>query len=355
MVWIFFILIFFILYPYLFYPLILKIIFLFKKARYFVFNDNYFPKITLLIPAYNEGSVIKEKIKNLLEISYPKSKKEIIIISDGSTDKTAEIVKRFKNIKFINQLKRTGKIKILNKYIPKAKGEIVILSDANTFFKKDSVKNLIKYFSDKSTGSVCGNLIFKGIKGEIKYWNYENILKRLEGDIKGLFGANGGIYAIRKKYFKKIPDDTIIDDIMIPMLINSRGYEIIFSKRSTAWEYTGQTWKEEFKRRRRIGFGNLQILYYLFKKIIKLKGIKLFTFSSHKIIRWMAPVLMAFLFIINIFLIENIFFLITFIMQLFVFINAVFFNNILSYFIRMNFALLTGYIRFIRGKSEGLW
>ena len=352
---IFLFLLFLLLYPYIFYPLILKILSLFKKIKCHVPDNNYLPLITLIIPAYNEESVIKDKINNLLALSYPKAKKEILIISDGSTDKTAEIIKKFRNIKFINLQKRIGKPQILNLYIPEAKGEIIVLSDANTFFEQDSLKDMVKCFSDKSVGSVCGRLVFKGMKEEIKYWNYENILKKLEGDTGGLFGANGGIYAIRKKYFKKMPDETIIDDIMIPLLINSKGYEIIYSKESKAWEFVRRNWKKEFKRRKRIGFGNLQLLSYLFKGIINLKGMKLFSFISHKIIRWLAPILLILLFILNIFLIKNIIFLLIFIPQVVFYINALFFNNAFSYFIRMNIALLCGYIKFMKGDSKDLW
>ncbi len=348
-------LLFLLLYPYLFYPLILKIISLFKQAKYSIPDNDYLPFITFIVPAYNEESVIKDKINNLLNLSYPKAKKEILIISDGSTDRTAEIVNEVNEVNFVNLTKRIGKPKILNLYIPKAKGEIVILSDANTFFEQDAAKNLVQYFSSKNVGSVCGKLAFKGMKEEIKYWNYENTLKKLENDIEGLFGANGAIYAIRKKYFRKMPDDTIIDDIMIPLLIYSGGNEIIFSNESKAWELVSCNWRNEFRRRRRIGFGNLQLLSYLFKRIINLKGMKLFSFISHKIIRWLAPILLIALFILNIFLIKDAAFLGIFILQALFYVNALFFNNIASYFVRMNFALLCGYTKFMRGDSEDLW
>jgi len=244
---------------------------------------------------------------------------------------------------------------ILNKTIPKAKGEIIILSDADTLFNKNTAEKLVQYFYNKDIGVVCGKLILEGNKNEITYWNYENFIRKWEHRINGLFGANGAVYAIRKKYFSEIPDQTIIDDIMVPLKIISQGYNIIYSCESEAHEHSQKDSKKEFHRRKRIGFGNLQLLKFIFQGQAKLKGIKIFTFISHKVIRWLAPFLLSGIFILNIFLLKEPLFIIFFILQLLAYLNALVSQNIFSYFLRMNFALIAGYLKFIAGDDKNIW
>ncbi len=351
----FFSLLILILYPYIIYFIILEILQLFTKKSEYITDDKFFPKVSIIVPAYNEEFVIKKKIENLLKLDWPKNKIEHIVISDGSNDKTPVIIKKFKTIKPIILKSRIGKAQILNRYIPKAKGDIIILTDANTLFKSDTVKNIVKYFSSPKTGVVCGKLLFSGMKEETKYWNFENILKRVESKIGGLFNANGGIYAIRKEYFKKIPDDTIVDDIAIPLKIDEQGYKILYAEDAVAFEQTSEKWKDEIRRRIRIGYGNLQLLYFWIKGIIRIKGIKIFTFISHKIIRWMIPLFLILIFFTNIVLLSERLFFFTFVVQVFIYLNSLFLKNIFSYFVKINFALLIGYVRFVFGKGENIW
>lgn len=269
-------------------------------------SPRYFPMVSMVITAYNEERIIEQKINNCLEIDYPKDKFEAIIVSDGSTDKTNNIVRHYENsgiIKLITYKHRSGKTGVLNKTIPHAKGEIILLSDANTLYRRDAVRKLVRHFTDKAIGCVCGRLEIKRPHGSTSqdnlYWKYETLLKYLENKLGGVLGANGGIYAIRKELFTPIPNTTIIDDFVIPMKIKEIGYKVIYDHEAIATEETAIDNRAEFGRRIRIGAGNFQSIALTKKLLNPRRGFVAFSFWSHKIIRWLVPFFMIFTFISN--------------------------------------------------------
>src|SRR5262245_6179013 len=186
--------------------------------------DHELPTVSLLIAAYNEESEIGQRIENALETDYPDAKFEIVVASDGSTDRTNEIVRSYERlgVKLLAYPKRRGKSTVLNESIPRLQGEIVMLSDANTHTRADAAHRLAAWFRSPDIGVVCGRLVLTdsstGQNVDGIYWKYETFLKECESRLGALLGSNGGIYAIRKSQFQGIPSNTIIDDFVIPLL-----------------------------------------------------------------------------------------------------------------------------------------
>src|SRR5262245_50637084 len=218
------------------------------------------PHISLLIAAYNEEAVIEERLKNALAMDYPREKREIVVASDGSDDGTAEIVRRYadQGVRLLAYDERRGKAAVLNSAFLEVKGEIVILSDANTHTEPDAARKLVRWFHDPRLGVVCGRLVLTdrhtGRNADSLYWRYETFLKQSEGKLGALLGANGAIYAIRREAYTPIPDDTIVDDLVIPLLARLRtGCAIVYDREAVAHEETAMHLACEFHRRSRIG------------------------------------------------------------------------------------------------------
>ena len=172
--WLFFGLI---LYTYLGYPLLL-ILFTAFKQRHSFYDSNHKPYVSLIISAFNEEKIIRQKIENALNLQYPKNKLSIVVASDGSTDATEEIVHEFAphNIQLLKQTKRGGKTSIQNYAANISDSEILVFSDANAMYQSDAIEKLVRHFSDKTVGCVCG---------ELSYWNRNGSGKSIER-IQGL-------------------------------------------------------------------------------------------------------------------------------------------------------------------------
>jgi len=382
---IFWLLAVFIFYVYVGYPLILFVLSSLvqtKRDLMYVFQrgerrrrelEAELPIVTLGISAYNEEGVIEQKLQNCLALDYPSDKLEIIVISDGSDDRTDEIVQRYasEGVKLMADGERHGKPARMNQIVEMARSPIVVLSDANTMYKPDAIKALVRHFGDEKVGAVCGELHLTGPGGEIEseslYWRYEVMLKFMENKLGLVLGSNGGLYAIRKELFAPIPDDTIVDDFVIPMLIRSKGYRIVYDPETMADEQTTGTLHGELVRRRRIAAGNWQAAVMLRPMLNPLNGAIAFSFWSHKIFRWSVPLAMIGLLAVNIALVTVPAYAVLLGMQILFYAAAV-----VGYFggtsgpvgrlckapqvlVEMNIGLLWGLVRYLRGSQEVTW
>lgn len=364
-----------IFYTYLGYPVILKLLTWLRPIG----NDtrkfpNPMPKITLLIPAYNEESVIAGKIENSLNLNYEPSRVEIVVASDGSQDRTNEIVSEFKNsrIRLLAYPKREGKVNVLNKSIPQISTNIVVLSDANTMYECDAIGKMVRHFSSPEVGCVCGELKLVNTGNitdgdcERLYWNYERVLKRMEGKIGAVLGANGAIYAIRKNLFETLPSDVIIDDFVLSMKIAAKGYRIIYEPEAVGVEET-QSVKDEFRRRVRIGIGNFQSIRLLRSLLNPLRGLIAFSFWSHKILRWAVPFLLMGVVVSNVFILETLLHKAILLFQASFYFFALLgglkevkkikfpWIHLVHYFVVLNTALFCGFLKFLFGWISPIW
>lgn len=366
----FWFLIYCIINSYLIYPLILKYLGAEIESKVVV---DYVPYVTLLISAYNEESVIESKIINSLNIGYPKLKLQILVASDGSKDKTSEIVKKYKNqgIELFNLPQNQGKTILQNEAVKLAKGEIIVFSDANAMYQPDAIKQLAKHFADPKVGCVCGELKYVNPQnkaageGEGLYWKYEKYLKKLESQTGSIIGANGSIYAVRKDLYEPLPGD-IISDFVEPLKIVEKGYRAVYEPDAISIEDTSSSYQKEFKRKVRIITRSIRGLFYAKALLNPLKHFDTaFKLISHKLLRWLVPVFQILIFILNIILIQSgVFYFTTFVGQVLFYLFAligiltqtktkVFY--IPAYFCMVNYAALLGIKNFIVGEKAISW
>jgi cellulose synthase/poly-beta-1,6-N-acetylglucosamine synthase-like glycosyltransferase len=332
------------------------------------------PTLSVLVAAYNEESIIRERILNALALDYPADRLEIAIATDGCSDRTAEIVAQFadRGVRLLAYPVRRGKATVLNESIPQLRGEVVLLSDANTFTDADAARRLVRWFDDPSVGVVCGKLVLTdpatGKNADGMYWKYETFLKKCEGRIGALLGANGGIYAVRRAVFTPIPADTIVDDFVLPLEARLRtGCRIAYDPTAVAREETAKDVGAEFHRRARIGAGGFQSLGRLWRLLDPRQGWIAFTFWSHKVLRWTCPFFLVALVASNLILAGDSVFLTLLIAQgCFYLMSAVMavvpvrprvLKPLLltTMFTGMNLALLLGFWRWLAGTQSGAW
>lgn len=363
-----------ILYSYLLYPLLLRCT---KQTRHdtAAMYAASWPSVSLLVSAYNEEKIIRQKIENLLSLDYPEALREIVIVSDCSSDSTDAIVAQYasRGVLLRRQEKRSGKVNAINQVTPLLKGEFVVYSDANTIMEPDAVKKLVRHFADPSIGAVCGQLVYRNEatneveKLEGAYWRYEQFLKRREGSVGSLLGANGGIYAIRRGLFAPVPADTIIEDFVIPMKILERGYKVIYESEAVGYEETAKEVAHEMERRIRIGAGDFQALALTWKVLDPARGFSALAYFSHKVLRWLTPFLLPVILVLCVFLAGRSPYRELLILQG-AFYSCAALGWLVSklrvrtgvfglpyYFTAMNAALFLGFMRFCRNSQQVTW
>jgi cellulose synthase/poly-beta-1,6-N-acetylglucosamine synthase-like glycosyltransferase len=288
-------------YTYLGYPVLIWVLArCFGRPREPAVSDGERPTVSMLIAAHDEEAVIGSRIGNALAMNYPPEKLEVVVASDGSTDETAEVARRFANhrVRVLDFAQRRGKSATLNAAFGALRGDLVLLSDANTECDPDAADRIVRWFGDPKVGAVCGRLVLRdpetGRNADGLYWRYETFLKQCEGRLGALLGANGGLYAIRRELLEPIPDQTIVDDFVIPLLAVVRtGCSIVFDPDAVAWEETAPGLAPEFRRRARIGAGGFQSIALLYPLLDPRRGWIAFTFFSHKVLRWTCPLFLV--------------------------------------------------------------
>ncbi len=268
------------------------------------------PTVSIIISAYNEEEYIKNKIENLLCLDYPSSKLEIIVGSDGSTDRTNEILQQFSSpyFNFYPYLQRRGKMATINDLVQQAQHEIVVFTDARQSFDINTVRELVANFNDPKIGCVSGELCFKSLadggtaKGIDLYWNYEKFLRRHESKLHSMLGATGAIYAIRRELFVQIPRGIILDDMFVPLKIIERGFRAVFEPSAKAYDTASNNPKEEYRRKVRTLYGNYQIFYHFLGLFNPLNSPIAFQLFSHKFLRVVMPFALILLVVTNILL-----------------------------------------------------
>ena len=275
------------------YPLSLLILrpFLSRRGRHAGSVDA--PAVSLLISAYNEEAVISEKIENSLSLDYPAGRLQIIIISDGSTDRTEEIAMEYadRGVEVRAFAGRQGKVACLNRVIPSLESEIVVMSDANSLYEKDSIRRLVGHFSDPKIGCVCGRLQYVNPRqlaageGERLYWGYEGWIKRLESALGSLLGANGAIYAYRRHLFRPVDPLMFCDDV-IPIRIAIQGYLTIYDPAASCSEETADEQVERRRRRRHASFGLRSMVAMLREAVDAGRLLTAYQCICHRMLRW---------------------------------------------------------------------
>jgi biofilm PGA synthesis N-glycosyltransferase PgaC len=285
------------IYPFVIYPFVLAIWAKRTRRVSSASKRAEYPTVALIICALNEEGVIRAKIENSLQLHYPPGKLTVIVISDGSTDRTGEFVREYREsgVVLIERRQRRGKIANLNEVIPSRTEEIIVLSDANVMYHPEAVLRLVTRFSDPAIGCVSGKVILTDTTPDLdaatgQYYSVEWRLQEDASTMCSMAGADGAMYALRRTLFRPCPDDTLIEDFIIPMQVISQGSRVVLEPGAIGWEKGATTLAEEFRRKVRIAAGAAQGL---------LRGNALpknapaqfwFVFVSHKLLRWLSPV-----------------------------------------------------------------
>jgi biofilm PGA synthesis N-glycosyltransferase PgaC len=284
-----------------------------KKNHILQIADSDLPTVSFIVAAYNEERIIEQKIKNDLGLDYPKDKLEIIVVSDGSTDSTQNIIQNLQKlsrlITALHSPERKGKTAALNRAIALAKNEILVFSDANSFFKADALKKLVRHFNDPRIGGVCGRksiLFHEGRKaslGDRLYWIYESYLKQAESHLGSIATADGEIFALRKRLFKPVSEKLINDDLVITLNIIQQDYRVIYDQSAITEEEASLSLKDDFNVKSRMVYGGLQIIALYFSVLNPLKSWFGLQFFFHKTLRYLMWILLIGILTSNILLI----------------------------------------------------
>src|SRR6267154_1042884 len=360
-------------YVYAGYPLLLAIVGLFvRRPRV---EAGFTPRISVLIAAYNEEEAIERKIQQTLALEYPHGKLEVLVLSDCSTDRTDEIVNAFPDgrVRLVRMPERRGKTFAQNYGVKEATGEVIIFSDATAIYHPKALLYLACNYQDASVGAVSGRYQYfdpgeqspTGL-GSVAFWNYENLIKKMQSRIRTITGCCGCIYSVRKAAYTDLPGD-IISDLVQPLQAIRKGYRVVFEDRALAYEETTQSTGEEFSMRVRVVTRAMRGLLSVSDLLMPWKFTwAAFQLWSHKIMRWMVPLFLIALFAANIVLIDFPLYRLTLALQLFFYAVALL-NMLLPlhrrwkplgiplFFCTLNAAALVSMLEICRGRKYVTW
>lgn len=372
---IFWIFVFVFLYTYAGYPLLLL---LFKrKASVCVPEEGDLPTVTVLVAAYNEAALISKKIENSFALSYPAELLNIVVVADGSTDATPDIVRSFSNVTLLFEAERKGKSAAINRALNYIHSDIVVMTDANCFLASGTLEAMIPCFNDATVGAVAGSKKVVASEegmtdGEGIYWKYESSLKQLESDFFSVIGAAGELVAFRRACYTEIPAAAITDDFYLSLSINLQGMRVVYAPKATGMESASLSLKDEWNRKVRIAAGGIQSLFYFSRALNPFLYPRLaFQFISHRFFRWVlaAPAL-AFIFLSNVWLtvagagiVYTVFLALQLAFYLCALLGYVLYDRAVKsrflqlpfYFVMMHAAQPVGAIRYFTGKQTSVW
>ena len=231
-----------IVYAHLGYPLLLRgLVALFGERRSRVASGEL-PRVSLIVPAHDEEVVIERKLANARALDYPEDLLEVIVASDGSSDRTVELA-RSAGADQVLELPRGGKVAALNAAVRQATAEILAFSDANSYWRPDALRRLVARFADERVGYACGQVRFEGGQGgnqEGLYWRYEMAVRSMETRLAGITAGNGGIYAVRREAYIEL-DPSRGQDIGFPFELTKRGWRAVYEPEAVAEEKMAPT------------------------------------------------------------------------------------------------------------------
>jgi poly-beta-1,6-N-acetyl-D-glucosamine synthase len=385
---VFWILVFTVFYSYLGYGMVLGLLVKIKH-RFAAKNTSKhsfdaLPTVSFIVCAFNEEDWIEEKILNSISLDYPQHLIEFVFVTDGSSDRTPDLVKAYSYPKGINwrlmhQDQRNGKIAAFHRAISTVTSTIVVSTDANTLVNHNGIKALVTYFADPQVGAVAGE---KRVRmesaeaahgaGEGIYWKYESKLKQWDAELWSVVGAAGELFAIRTNLYEAVPKDTIIEDFYLTLRIAQRGYRVMYAPDAYATEGPSASVEEELKRKVRIAAGGIQSIVRLapLLNIFKYRTLS-FQYISHRVLRWtLAPLALPLILIINILLvIQGKHWLYTAILlcQILFYLAAFVGYQLESrsirlkslfvpyYFCVMNYSVFAGFKRYLTGQQSVIW
>lgn len=339
-------------------------------------NVIFEPNVTLIVPAYNEASILAAKVDNCLALDYPVSKINLLFITDGSTDTSAEVLATYPQVQHLHVSERGGKSMAENRSMQYVKTPFVVFTDCNTMLNPEALKVMLTHYQDPKVGAVSGekHVLNDGSasgSGEGLYWKYESFLKRCDSKIYSLMGAAGELVSFRTELFAPLENDIILDDFVQSMRIVGAGYQVVYEPKAYAMEPPSASLGEEMERKVRICAGGWQAMSRL-KFLLNpfRQPIVTFLYISHRVLRWsITPALLALLLPINAYLsyTQHGVYTLLFTLQLFFYLSSLMGWWLAArgrqagvvlvplYFTMMNVAAFRGFGRFLRNTQPAAW
>lgn len=363
---------FLLIYTYLGYPII--IYFLSRLFHAENIKNIITPHINIVMVVYNGELYLEAKIHNILSSNYPRDRLHLIIISDGSTDGTVNILDKYAaQIQFHHFDVRRGKAACLNDALEHCNYDYVVFSDVRQRFAVNTISHLISRLSDSQVGAVSGELMIEDdghndfSKGIDAYWRYEKFIRNSEARYKSVVGVTGAVYAIKRSLYKSIPTGVILDDVLIPMQIIVSGYRVVFEPEALAYDYPSIDKKRERGRKIRTLAGNYQLISLMPVLLNPFKNPLFIQFISHKLLRLLGPLLLLLIFVSNLYLIsDGWFYKLSIIIQTTVYILALVstlslklsnnkFIRLVRVFIILNWYSFLGLVEYVKNNKTHLW
>jgi poly-beta-1,6-N-acetyl-D-glucosamine synthase len=257
----------------------------------------FVPAISVVMVVRNEEAVLESKLQNLLAMQYPKDCYELVVVSDGSTDRTAAILQEHASddrVRVVLNASSRGKAACLNDAMEVVRGEVVVFTDARQMIQPDALSLLAENFADSTVGCVSGQLVLGDMHsgdagtGLGLYWTIEKKIRQLESASGSVVGATGALYAVRRENLVPISPGTILDDVYLPMQVVRQGKRVVFETRAKAWDQPNLGADREFARKVRTLSGNYQLLQ-LAPWLLRSGNPIRFEFISHKLTRLFVP------------------------------------------------------------------
>jgi cellulose synthase/poly-beta-1,6-N-acetylglucosamine synthase-like glycosyltransferase len=334
------------------------------------------PMVTIVIAAFNEEEAIGATIENKLALDYPREKLEILVISDGSTDRTDAIVGSFaeRNVRLLRQEPRAGKTSALNMAVPQARGEIIVFSDANSIYAPDALRKLVANFSDPEVGYVTGRMIYANPDGTTigegcsAYMRYENWLRETETRLGSVVGVDGGIDAMRKGIYCPMNPDQLPDFVQ-PLKVVEQGYRVVYEPEALLWESSLKEAGDEYRMRVRVSLRAFWALFDM-RKLLTTWRDPLFAWQlwSHKVLRYLCFLFLIVAYAANLallgkgwgyltlFLAQNIAYTLAIAMPFMERLGGgCRLSTFARYFFLLNLAAGHAFLKFVLGKKQVIW
>ncbi|UBM60725.1 glycosyltransferase family 2 protein [Marinilongibacter aquaticus] len=373
---------FVVLFTYLGYGIVLYLLVLIKRRRNKspkTVETHDLPSLSLVVAAYNEAPIMREKIANTLQLEYPKDRLKLIFITDGSNDESPEIVKEYPEILSLHQAARQGKIAAIHRAMKVVDTEIVVFTDANTLLNTEALVAIARQYENPEIGAVAGEKRVKmddnidAAATEGIYWKYESTLKKWDAELYSVVGAAGELFSLRTPLYEILPSDTILDDFILSLNVTKKGYRVAYEPKAYAVELASENVEEELKRKVRISAGGIQSILRLPELLNPFRNPVLsFQYIGHRVLRWtITPFCLIIAFCANLWLVldepthiwisllfgaQCVFYLLALLGWLLqnrkVKLKIAF---IPYYFCMMNYAVIAGLFRYLRGRQSAVW
>ena len=297
------------------------------------------PGISIVIAARNEGGRLAARLDNLLSLDYPAGKRQIIVVSDGSTDDTLDVLARYGDRVEAVAIQPSGKALALNAGVARATNDVIVFADARQIFAANALRELVAPLADPAIGAVTGELLLdaespcrrggrdrrvidrrrtareqasdrrtedrrRSVRSTIAdgvglYWKYEKHIRKSESAIDSTLGATGAIYAMRRSLYQPLPADTVLDDVLTPMRVVLAGYRVVFNERARAFDRAASDADAEARRKVRTLAGNYQILALEPRLLLPWRNRVWLQYVSHKLGRLVVPYALLAMFAAN--------------------------------------------------------